>query len=141
MVLFSDIRKWDCRFCRNMSLWNRRHVTDERLQYLGTTHTCARTWLWELASQCSHLATEICRWKDGWISRMLQNILSVDSAGKDSGSLDRLYVSIVIMSIITNAVAIHYSLPRNVKFPRLHTCVSLPSPRFLCINHSAKTRT
>jgi hypothetical protein len=66
-------------------------------------------------------------------------VLSVDSAGKkDSGRLDRLYVNIVIMCIIANAIAIHYSPPRSViRFPRLHT-VPLSSPRFLCITHSAR---
>jgi hypothetical protein len=41
-VLFSDIRKRDCIICGNVSLWNIRHVTDERFQYAGTTRTCAR---------------------------------------------------------------------------------------------------
>ena len=52
-------------------------------------------------------------------------MLSVDSARKkESGRLDRLYVSIVIMCIIANAIAIHFSPPRSViRFPRLHTCV------------------
>jgi hypothetical protein len=39
MMLFSDIGKWDC---RNVSLWNRCDVADERLQDFGTTQTCAR---------------------------------------------------------------------------------------------------
>jgi len=66
-------------------------------------------------------------------------MLSVDSAGKDSGRLDMLYVSIVIMHIIANAIPIHYSPPRSViSFPRLHTCVPLSSPRFVCITHSAR---
>jgi hypothetical protein len=85
MVLSSDIRKRDSRICGNVSLWNRRHVTDERLQYLGTTHKFARTWLSGMASQCGHSAKEICRWKDWWRRRRLQNVLLVDNAGKKDG--------------------------------------------------------
>jgi hypothetical protein len=66
-------------------------------------------------------------------------VLSLDSAGKDSGKLDSLYVSIVIMCIIANAIAIHYSPPGSaIRFLRLHMRVPLSSPRFLCITHSAR---
>jgi hypothetical protein len=66
------------------------------------------TWLSALASQCSHSAMKICRWKVGWRWRW-QNVLVVYSAvKKDSRRLDGVYVSIVTMCTITNAIANHY---------------------------------
>jgi hypothetical protein len=41
-ALFSDITRRDFIICGNVSLCNMRHVTYEKLQHLGTTHTRAR---------------------------------------------------------------------------------------------------
>jgi len=70
--------------------------------------TQTRTWLSALASQCSHSATEICCWKEGWRRRRWQNVLAVYSVVKDGRRLDRVYVSIVIMCTTANAIANHY---------------------------------
>jgi hypothetical protein len=51
---------------------------------------------------------------------------------KDGRKLDRVYVSIVIMSTITNAVSNHYKPPPSViRFPSIHACVLLSFPRFI----------
>jgi hypothetical protein len=90
---------------------------------------------------------KICRWKDGG-RRRWQNVeavvtscvvRSVQKCGFVWGTNKEVRTKIHLSFIYKIAIAVHYSLPFCLnRFPYGHACIPFPSPRCLCITHSAR---